>query len=70
MKKTILLAFAAIMAAAAMAQSSDSGLRVWEGNVVTYQAPVDNIDSITFVSKNAIGESLIGDLITGITPII
>ena len=70
MKNSILLAFAVIMAAAAVAQSSDSGLRVWEGNVVTYQAPVDNIDSITFVSKNAIGDALVGDLITGITPII
>ena len=69
MKKSILLAFAVIMAVAEMAQSSDSGLRVWEGNVVTYQAPVDNIDSITFVSKNAIGDALVGDLITGITPI-
>lgn len=70
MRKSILLAFAVVLAAAAMAQSSDSGLRVWEGDVVTYQAPVDNIDSITFVSKSAIGDALVGDLITGITPII
>ena len=69
MKKTILCVFAAMIAVSTFAQSSDSGLRVWENNVITYQAPVDNIDSITFVSKSAIGESLIGDLITGITPI-
>jgi hypothetical protein len=70
MKKSILFVFAALFAASTMAQTSDSGLRVWENNVVTYQAPVDNIDSITFVSKSAIGEALIGDLITGITPIV
>jgi len=70
MKKSILFVFAALFAASTIAQTSDSGLRVWENNVVTYQAPVDNIDSITFVSKSEIGETLIGDLITGITPII
>lgn len=70
MKKSILFVFAALFAASTMAQTSDSSLRVWENNVVTYQAPVDNIDSITFVSKSEIGETLIGDLITDITPII
>ena len=69
MKKSILFVFAVFFAAGTMAQTSDSGMRVWEGNVVTYQAPVDNIDSITFASKSVIGEALIGDLITGITPI-
>ena len=65
--KCILLTVAAMIAANVFAQDIES-LCVWKNNAVTYQTPVDNVDSVTFVSSS-VGEFLVGDFITGVTPI-